>query len=118
MAGPHEIVVSKSGVVVAGVALSEQLTIGRHPQADIQLEDTSLSRLHAEITKRGDRILVKSCKQLGGVARAAQRLQLDEAFLEAAIARHRGRKALRLKRKSTVIGKRLRTFLGGASVAT
>jgi hypothetical protein len=64
--------------------------------------------LDEEPTKRGDRILVKSCKQLGGVARAAQRLQLDEAFLEAAIARHRERKAPRLKRKSTVIGKRLR----------
>jgi hypothetical protein len=64
--------------------------------------------LGEEPTKRGDRILVKSCKQLGGVARAAHRLQLDEAFLEAAIARHRERKALRPKRKSTVIGKRLR----------
>ena len=64
--------------------------------------------LGEEPTKRGDRILVKSCKQLGGVARAVERLQLDEAFLGAAIARHRGRKALRPKRKSTVIGKRLR----------
>ena len=75
----------------------------------LSIDDYSPNELLGEEpTKRGDRILVKSCKQLSGVARAAQRLQLDEAFLEAAIARHRERKALRLKRKSTVIGKRLR----------
>lgn len=59
-------------------------------------------------SKRSDRILVKSCKYFGGVAQAAKRLQLDEQFLEAAIARHRQRKSLRPRRKSTVIGKRIR----------
>jgi len=64
--------------------------------------------LEEEPTKRGDRILVKSCKHFGGVARAADRLQLENDFLEAAIRRHKERKALRPKRKSTLKGKLLR----------
>lgn len=64
--------------------------------------------LEEEPTKRGDRILVKSCKHFGSVARAADRLQLNADFLEAAISRHKARKAMRPKRKSTVLGKRLR----------
>jgi hypothetical protein len=59
-------------------------------------------------TKRADRILVKSCKQLGGVAAAAQRLHLEERFLQAAIVRHKQRKAGRIRRKSTFLEKRLR----------
>ncbi|MGD1983774.1 MAG: sulfotransferase [Chromatiaceae bacterium] len=59
-------------------------------------------------SKRSDRILVKSCKHFGGVAHAADRLKLDEQFLEAAIERHRQRKSPRPKRKSTVISKRIR----------
>lgn len=58
--------------------------------------------------KRTDRILVKSCKYFGSVSKAAQRLQLEEQFLEQAIKRHKQRKALRLRRKSTFLGKRLR----------
>jgi hypothetical protein len=75
----------------------------------LSIDDYSPEALLAEEpTKRGDRILVKSCKQLGGVAAAAERLQLEPEYLEAAIRRHRERKALRPKRKSTVLGKRLR----------
>lgn len=59
-------------------------------------------------TKRADRILVKSCKQLGGVPAAAQRLHLDEQFLQDAVARHRQRKAGRIRRKSTFLEKRVR----------
>jgi len=64
--------------------------------------------LEEEPSKRGDRILVKSCKHFGGVSRAADKLHLETDFIEAAIKRHKERKALRLKRKSTVLGKRLR----------
>jgi hypothetical protein len=75
----------------------------------LSVDDYSPEELLAEEpTKRGDRILVKSCKQLGGVAAAAERLQLEPDYLEAAISRHLERKALRPKRKSTVLGKRLR----------
>ena len=59
-------------------------------------------------SKRADRILVKSCKYFGGVPAAAQRLHLEEQFLEEAIRRHRQRKALRPMRKSTFLGKRPR----------
>jgi hypothetical protein len=59
-------------------------------------------------SKRSDRILVKSCKYFGSVESAAQRLHLEEPFLEDAIRRHSQRKALRPRRKSTFLGKRLR----------
>jgi hypothetical protein len=59
-------------------------------------------------SKRSDRILVKSCKHFGSVARTAERLQLDRHFLEQAIERHKQRKALRLRRKSTFLEKRVR----------
>jgi len=64
--------------------------------------------LEEEPTKRGDRILTKSCKHFGSVTKASEKLHLETGLLEAAIRRHRERKALRLKRKSTVVGKRLR----------
>jgi hypothetical protein len=75
----------------------------------LSIEDYSPTELTGEEpTKRGDRILVKSCKQFGGVSRAAEILHLDTDFLAAAIRRHKERKVLRRKRKSTFIGKRLR----------
>lgn len=64
--------------------------------------------LREKPSKRADRILVKSCKYYGGVSNAAERLQLEEQFLEQAIRRHKQRKALRPKRKSTFLDKRLR----------
>ena len=59
-------------------------------------------------SKRADRILAKSCKYFGGVSAAAMSLHLEERFLEDAIQRHKQRKALRPRRKSTFIEKRMR----------
>jgi hypothetical protein len=59
-------------------------------------------------SKRSDRILVKCCKYFGGVPATAKRLELDEQFLHAAIERHKQRKALRPRRKSTLLEKRMR----------
>lgn len=64
--------------------------------------------LNERPSKRADRILVKSCKYFGSVSKAAQRLQLEELLLEQAIKRHKQRKALRLRRKSTFLEKRVR----------
>jgi hypothetical protein len=66
-------------------------------------------------TKRVDRILVKSCKYLGGVEEAAQHLGLDEDFLRSAIDRHKRRKDNRLRKKKTYLEKkigRIRRWLG------
>ena len=59
-------------------------------------------------SKRADRILVKSCKYFGSISKTAQRLQLEQSFIEQAIRRHTQRKALRPQRKSTLLGKRMR----------
>jgi hypothetical protein len=91
------VVVSK--ITRAPVDFLKTLSIENYSPAELPGE---------EPTKRGDRILVKSCKYFGGVSRTAEKLQLDTDFLEAAIRRHKERKALRRKRKSTFIGKRLR----------
>ena len=63
--------------------------------------------LNEEPTKRGDRILVKCCKHFGNASKAAKMLGLEQEFIEAAIFRHKQRKAGRIKKKSTYIGKQL-----------
>jgi hypothetical protein len=57
--------------------------------------------------KRTDRILVKSCKYFRGVKQTAEHLHLDEAFLNAAIERHKKRKMARLRKKKTYLEKRI-----------
>ena len=64
--------------------------------------------LNERPSKRADRILVKSCKYFGSVSKTAQHLQLEEQFIKQAIERHKQRKALRLRRKSTFLEKRVR----------
>lgn len=59
-------------------------------------------------TKRSDRILVKTCKYFGSIDKTAEHLQLDKQLLKQAIERHKQRKALRLRRKSTFLEKRVR----------
>ena len=88
-----------SRISKAPVAYLESLSVDNYQPEDFISEAPS---------KRADRILVKSCKHLGGVAAAAQRLHLEERFLEDAIRRHKQRKALRPQRKSTFIEKRVR----------
>jgi hypothetical protein len=88
-----------SRISKAPVAYLETLSLEDYRPEDFINESPS---------KRSDRILVKSCKYFGSLATAAQRLQLEERFLEDAIRRHRQRKALRPKRKSTFLGKRWR----------
>ena len=88
-----------SRITRAPVSYLDTLSVGSYNPAYFQGEKP---------TKRSDRILVKSCKHFGGVSRTARRLHLDEQFLEAAIKRHKQRKASRIRRKSTFLEKRLR----------
>lgn len=88
-----------SRISKAPVAYLESLSVENYQPDDFINEAPS---------KRADRILVKSCKYFGGVAAAARRLQLEEGFLEDAIRRHKQRKALRPRRKSTFLEKRVR----------
>jgi len=83
----------------APVNFLETLSIDSYSPAEL---------LEEEPTKRGDRILVKSCKHFGSVTKASENLHLETDYLHAAMRRHKERKALRLKRKSTVLGKQLR----------
>ncbi len=54
MAG-NKITVLREGEQVTEVDLAGQMVIGRTPQADLQLEDPQMSRVHAAISKEGNR---------------------------------------------------------------
>src|SRR3954452_11578438 len=48
-------------------ALSDLMHIGRSPAADIVLDDASVSRRHAVVTKRGERTVILDDRSLNGV---------------------------------------------------
>jgi len=58
-----------AGVVAAWqepVAVGAQLRIGRDPANDLQLDDPNVSRFHAEITRVGDRVLLRDLGSRNG----------------------------------------------------
>ena len=48
-------------------ALSDLMHIGRSPSADIVLDDASVSRRHALVTRRGDATVIRDDRSLNGV---------------------------------------------------
>src|SRR4051812_28550753 len=48
-------------------ALSDLMHIGRSPAADIVLDDASVSRRHAVVTRRGERTVILDDRSLNGV---------------------------------------------------
>jgi hypothetical protein len=94
----------KDPVIVAKISKAPVEYLTKLSTENYQPEDF----LNEKPSKRADRILVKSCKYFGSLSKAARHLQLDEQFLEQAVKRHKQRKALRLRRKSTYFGKKLR----------
>jgi len=90
-----------SKITRAPVEYLQTLVVENYDPAELVSEKPS---------KRTDRILVKCCKYYGGITGAAQRLHLDEPFLQAASERHQQRKAARIRRKSTFLEKHLRRF--------
>ena len=55
-------------------ALSDLMHIGRSPAADIVLDDASVSRRHALVTKRGETTVVLDDRSLNGVRVAEKQL--------------------------------------------
>ena len=53
------------------------VTIGRAPEADIHLNDKSISRKHAEINRRGNRFIVKDLKSKNGTFIDGMRIAAD-----------------------------------------
>jgi Sulfotransferase domain len=87
-----------ASITKAPVAYLNSLSTENYTPADLLAEDP---------TKRADRILVKSCKYFGGVKQAAEHLQLERKFLEAAIERHKKRKVSRLRKKKSYLEKKI-----------
>jgi pSer/pThr/pTyr-binding forkhead associated (FHA) protein len=54
-------------------------TAGRHPESDIFLDDVTVSRRHAEFTRRGDAFVVRDVGSLNGTY--LNRERIDEADL-------------------------------------
>jgi DNA-binding NtrC family response regulator len=50
-----ELAFYRHGEELLRVALSERTTVGRAPECDVSLPDPELSRIHAEVERRGDR---------------------------------------------------------------
>ncbi len=57
---------------------SEQITIGRHPESDIFLDDVTVSRRHAEVRKVGDVFQVSDAGSLNGTYVNQARVELEQ----------------------------------------
>lgn len=57
---------------------TELITLGRHPQSDIFLDDISVSRRHAEVRRIGSRYLVRDVGSLNGTYVQGQRVDEHE----------------------------------------
>jgi pSer/pThr/pTyr-binding forkhead associated (FHA) protein len=60
---------------------SERTTAGRHPDADIFLDDVTVSRKHAEFLREGDRFRLRDVGSLNGTY--VNRERVDELVLSA-----------------------------------
>lgn len=69
--------VSRDGKIVSERPLAELLTIGRHQNADLQLEDPQMSRLHAEVVRQGAKYYLRDKRSLNGCFLNGKRLEAD-----------------------------------------
>lgn len=46
---------------------TDRITVGRHPDSDIHLDDLTVSRRHAEFLRRGNRFLIRDVGSVNGV---------------------------------------------------
>jgi pSer/pThr/pTyr-binding forkhead associated (FHA) protein len=53
-------------------------TVGRHPEADIFLDDVTVSRRHSEFLREGSRFQVKDLGSLNGTYLAGERIDIGE----------------------------------------
>lgn len=56
---------------------SDQITIGRHPESDIFLDDVTVSRRHAEVRRNGDVFEVADAGSLNGTYVNKTRVELE-----------------------------------------
>ena len=86
-----------SGVAVEGPALAirsgggrtgeifpvgERVTIGRSPDSDIFLDDVTVSRDHAVISRNGDTVVLQDLGSLNGTYVNRRRIEEDEALAD------------------------------------
>jgi hypothetical protein len=75
------LVVTRGPNVGARIALSGQLiTLGRHPESSIFLDDVTVSRRHAEISFTGGRYLIRDVGSLNGTY--VNRSRVEQTWLE------------------------------------
>jgi pSer/pThr/pTyr-binding forkhead associated (FHA) protein len=55
-------------------------TVGRHPEADIFLDDVTVSRRHSEFLRTGTRFQVKDLGSLNGTYLGGERIDVGELF--------------------------------------
>ncbi|MEY3934460.1 MAG: hypothetical protein RLZZ606_1059 [Actinomycetota bacterium] len=59
---------------------SDLISIGRHPNADIFLDDVTVSRRHSEITRAGSVFTIKDLTSLNGTYFEGARVETAELF--------------------------------------
>jgi pSer/pThr/pTyr-binding forkhead associated (FHA) protein len=59
---------------------ADLVTIGRHPNADIFLDDVTVSRRHSEITRSGSAFSIKDLTSLNGTYFEGKRVESAELF--------------------------------------
>lgn len=59
---------------------ADQISIGRHPNADIFLDDVTVSRKHSEVTRSGDVFTIKDLASLNGTYFEGARVDSAELF--------------------------------------
>jgi len=75
------LVVTRGPNVGARIPLAEaRLTVGRHPESDLFLDDITVSRRHAEVTYSGGRYQVRDVGSLNGTY--VNRRRVEDAWLE------------------------------------
>ena len=59
---------------------SDLVSIGRHPNADIFLDDVTVSRRHSEISRNGSAFTIKDLTSLNGTYFEGKRVETAELF--------------------------------------
>ena len=59
---------------------SDLVSIGRHPNADIFLDDVTVSRRHSEISRNGSAFTIKDLASLNGTYFEGKRVETAELF--------------------------------------
>lgn len=64
---------------------ADHISIGRHPNADIFLDDVTVSRRHSEISRSGSSFTIKDLASLNGTYFEGNRVESADLFNEAEV---------------------------------